>query len=261
MLATSDGLTMTDGERLHRRILECPEDDAPRLIYSDWLEENGEEERAKFIRVQIELVHYIKELRAGRAKGRQMVGWTDGHLKDLYREVGNLWVSCRDSVCGGVLPVDCVSIYESDNRFGVDTVVSRGFVESVSMTCEQFCGGPCHHCHGARSCNQCGGTGHIEGVARELFERHPLTTVRLIDKSPLVTQRINVRHYGWHTTANFVRESGSIPQEIMDLMERGDYWVNQYRRWFVTEAAALDAISAACVAHGRKLAGLPTLTA
>lgn len=31
-------LTMTDGQRLHRRVLECPEDDAPRLIYSDWLE-------------------------------------------------------------------------------------------------------------------------------------------------------------------------------------------------------------------------------
>jgi uncharacterized protein (TIGR02996 family) len=38
-----DELLLTDGQRLHRRILECPEDDAPRLIYSDWLEEQGEE--------------------------------------------------------------------------------------------------------------------------------------------------------------------------------------------------------------------------
>ncbi len=32
-----------------------PDDDGPRLIYADWLEENGHPERAEFIRVQIEL--------------------------------------------------------------------------------------------------------------------------------------------------------------------------------------------------------------
>src|SRR5262249_8337125 len=32
-----------------------PEDDAPRLIYADWLDEQGESERAEFIRVQIAL--------------------------------------------------------------------------------------------------------------------------------------------------------------------------------------------------------------
>lgn len=39
-------------------ILERPEDDAPRLIMADWLEENGEEARAEFIRVQCELAKY-----------------------------------------------------------------------------------------------------------------------------------------------------------------------------------------------------------
>lgn len=32
-----------------------PADDAPRLIYADWLEEHGQAERAEFIRLQIEL--------------------------------------------------------------------------------------------------------------------------------------------------------------------------------------------------------------
>src|SRR5262245_17894644 len=36
-------------------IIANPDDDAPRLIYADWLEENGEPERAEFIRVQCEL--------------------------------------------------------------------------------------------------------------------------------------------------------------------------------------------------------------
>jgi uncharacterized protein (TIGR02996 family) len=36
-------------------VLETPDDDAPRLVYADWLEENGEADRAAFIRLQIEL--------------------------------------------------------------------------------------------------------------------------------------------------------------------------------------------------------------
>ena len=35
-------------------ICEHPADDAPRLVYADWLEENGDPERAAFIRVQID---------------------------------------------------------------------------------------------------------------------------------------------------------------------------------------------------------------
>jgi len=35
-------------------IIANPEDDTPRLIYADWLEEHGQPERAEFIRLQIE---------------------------------------------------------------------------------------------------------------------------------------------------------------------------------------------------------------
>jgi uncharacterized protein (TIGR02996 family) len=46
---------MTDGAALLRAVLADPGDDAPRLVYADWLEENGQPERAEFIRVQCEL--------------------------------------------------------------------------------------------------------------------------------------------------------------------------------------------------------------
>ena len=36
-------------------ILEHPDDDAPRLVYADWLDEQGEADRAEFIRLQIRL--------------------------------------------------------------------------------------------------------------------------------------------------------------------------------------------------------------
>ena len=44
----------TDGEALFHAICEQPWEDTPRLMYADWLEENGDPQRAEFIRLQIE---------------------------------------------------------------------------------------------------------------------------------------------------------------------------------------------------------------
>ncbi len=44
---------MSDEPALLAAILAHPDEDTPRLMYADWLQENGEEERAEFIRLQI----------------------------------------------------------------------------------------------------------------------------------------------------------------------------------------------------------------
>ena len=46
---------MSDYDALVAAICEAPDEDTPRLALADWLEENGERERAEFIRAQIEL--------------------------------------------------------------------------------------------------------------------------------------------------------------------------------------------------------------
>jgi uncharacterized protein (TIGR02996 family) len=46
---------MSDERALLAAIWEHPHEDAVRLVYADWLQENGQPERAEFIRVQIEL--------------------------------------------------------------------------------------------------------------------------------------------------------------------------------------------------------------
>jgi uncharacterized protein (TIGR02996 family) len=49
---------MDDNAALLRSILDAPDDDAPRLVYADWLEESGDPDqtlRAQFIRHQISL--------------------------------------------------------------------------------------------------------------------------------------------------------------------------------------------------------------
>ena len=44
----------SDGDALFRAVCEQPAEDTPRLVYADWLEENGQSERAEFIRLQCE---------------------------------------------------------------------------------------------------------------------------------------------------------------------------------------------------------------
>jgi uncharacterized protein (TIGR02996 family) len=46
---------MPDDDAFLRAIGAAPADDAPRLVYADWLDEHGQPERAEFIRVQCEL--------------------------------------------------------------------------------------------------------------------------------------------------------------------------------------------------------------
>jgi len=50
---------MTDGDALHAAILAAPDDDTPRLVYADWLQENDRPERAEFIRLQIAMARLM----------------------------------------------------------------------------------------------------------------------------------------------------------------------------------------------------------
>jgi uncharacterized protein (TIGR02996 family) len=46
---------MTEDDALLRAVLAAPDDDAPRLVYADWLDDHGDPARAAFIRAQVEL--------------------------------------------------------------------------------------------------------------------------------------------------------------------------------------------------------------
>lgn len=53
---------MSDHASFLRAICAMPDDNAPRLIYADWLEEQGDVVQAEFIRVQCELHPYLSRL-------------------------------------------------------------------------------------------------------------------------------------------------------------------------------------------------------
>ena len=91
---------MTPDEAFLRAVREAPEDDAPRLIYADWLEEQGDSDRAEFIRVQCALA------RMGRSDPRWRPLWD--RERDLIVANGNAWsaplrrtakIPCRPTIC------------------------------------------------------------------------------------------------------------------------------------------------------------------
>src|SRR5580704_8605623 len=45
---------MSDRDALHAAVCANPDDDTPRLVFADWLDEHGEEKRAAFIRASVE---------------------------------------------------------------------------------------------------------------------------------------------------------------------------------------------------------------
>ena len=47
----------SEGLALFRAALAHPDEDTPRLVFADWLQERGEEKRAAFIRAQVDLFH------------------------------------------------------------------------------------------------------------------------------------------------------------------------------------------------------------
>ena len=81
-------------------IIADPDDDAPRLIYADWLDDHGQEARAEFIRVQIE------RARLGDDDER-----SDGlrrRERELLAEHGNGWLGDSREGClhGAILELD-----------------------------------------------------------------------------------------------------------------------------------------------------------
>ena len=81
---------MSDELALLTAIIAYPDEDTPRLIFADWLQENGQPERAEFIRVQIEVTrlperdrktpHYRERLTRFR---ELIVAHRDGWVKPL----------------------------------------------------------------------------------------------------------------------------------------------------------------------------------
>jgi uncharacterized protein (TIGR02996 family) len=140
----TDGMATTaDGVALLRTILEQPGDDAARLVYSDWLEEQGNADLAEFVRVQCALAKYgprSADVLYHETLGRRGKQCDDisCELCDLNRRERELWAAALVIILDTAktdLPNTVVAYRSGEHpEFlppGPAAYVRRGFVDEV----------------------------------------------------------------------------------------------------------------------------------
>jgi uncharacterized protein (TIGR02996 family) len=198
----------------------APDDDLPRLVAADWLDERGLGERAEFIRVQCELAkthpcgspaHCVYGPGPVSPPG-SMVYWcglaecAERH-KLTRRELALLvafpaapYWQVPDGLAESHPHRDITATADAVIRcFGrgvrdVRLTYARGFVSRVECEAAVWWGGACECVRRWEmdatptvipgGCYQCGGTGRTAGVWREIVAAHPVAEVVLVDREP-----------------------------------------------------------------------------
>lgn len=222
---------------LLRAILENPDEDDVRLRYADWLEENGEEGRGQFIRDAV------------RWPSAEFVALT---ASDPFPLLGLSPVGTRR--CGPDGDDERTWGWGDTETFGAAIWdmgrdlwyhIDRGFIDAIRCTAAAF----------------------TEELARELFSRHPVTSVVLADKEPVASglgpggsplhfwPRVRPGRTGANLT--FPSDSRhSLPPAIWDRLYNRPADDGGFRLGWNTPEDAKRAAFAECVAYGRELAGL-----
>jgi uncharacterized protein (TIGR02996 family) len=81
---------MTHEEAFLADIIESPDDDSPRLIYADWLEDNGHSDRAAFIRLGCSMETMDEDDPQREELGKRHAGFIEEHGKEWAGPLANL---------------------------------------------------------------------------------------------------------------------------------------------------------------------------
>jgi uncharacterized protein (TIGR02996 family) len=205
---------MTTADDLLLAIVTDPEDIGVRLVYADWLEENGQVERSEFIRVQTD----IDRICEGNRRGKPETDATS--LSSLIsRESGLMWGVWN---AGWMDPVP--------RAWLSDSVINRGFVESISCTCSAW-------------------LEHGPAIVRQ----HPVTKVVLTDKRPYGSDNYDPG-WAWAVEEGSDSPPWRLPEVLVSLFDH-----RPPRFLYRSKSLALDALSAACIVYARAKAKLPSL--
>lgn len=201
-------------------ILASPVDDSPRLIYADWLEEQGgEPERAEFIRVQCELASPYEEFfppsRATELRRRQ---------RELLEAHWVKWLA------DAPLKMDAWSLDEPivPYAYGARVLFRRGFVAEIVCSWSDW-------------------KQHGKAIVRQ----HPVERVTLAGIRPY---RI-IDWFYWFRGHGLRPKNGNLDAELYDCLNGG--WEGRLgntplRHYQHTEEVALIALSEACLRYARQ---------
>lgn len=176
-------------------IIAEPADDGLRLIYADFLEENGEPEHGEFIRVQCELAKLLchqpeqDDEDLPRTSDSMWCNDSDcqhchGRGKALRRREGDLFANAspdQDKWAGEAHQL------MTPGKEWTDYLpwFRRGLVAEISCGLVTWCGAECRACIDGQSivtafkrCPRCHGTGRVNAHADRLVESAPIEVVR-----------------------------------------------------------------------------------
>lgn len=104
---------------LRAAIAAFPDEDTPRLVYADWLDENGNPERAEFIRLQIELERIPNDAT---------------HRVDILRREAELFADFAEDWAGQELPEGITAQLADTDYTGRSPAFRRGMPERIATT-------------------------------------------------------------------------------------------------------------------------------
>lgn len=121
-----------------RAIIASPADDGPRLVYADWLEEQGEGERAEFIRLQIKMATCRMCHRKDGSERKDSYAANCGRCVPGRERERGLWI---DGLLAYAKPADWPELvlhrYQDQVNYTPPTpeaYVRRGFIEALACT-------------------------------------------------------------------------------------------------------------------------------
>jgi uncharacterized protein (TIGR02996 family) len=130
-------MAMTHDKAFLQAIIEEPEDDTPRLVYADWLDEHGKADRAEFIRVQCELAKLPGDSPRRRALEEREQALLKAHRDAWLTEVAG-WAR-QGAVFRRGFITEVSSPYLAYCN-GARALFRRAPVRGVSLRCLQYYG-------------------------------------------------------------------------------------------------------------------------
>ena len=264
---------MTTREGLVAAILAAPDDDLPRLVFADWLEENGEADRAAWIRIQCELERTMPDRRPWYIPGN----WPD-KVRPTSRQnlERHIWAKAVESEM--VLDWFKVFAHNSVSEAGVGIIwgddqmsdtddddgtecpratIRRGFVSEVHCTLADWCGDDGGEPILFESPAADYGVVYPSrlrraGIGPQIVRRHPVERVVLVDREPWQTGN----RWSWWTESTAETRpyevASSLPQDVFRLMHgHNNYYTDS--RAFPTREDADKAMSAALIAWAKSV--------
>lgn len=276
-------MTATDAQAgFLEAIIAEPERDDLRLIMADWLEDNGQSERARVIRLGIEedainsgCVTVLRKPCDGTrsewcircrliCEARQLIGAFPAHP---------CWLGKPDPVLDTHPHRDVPSdggVLLRAFGLGVEPITfafHRGFPSSVTCPTAAWVGRRCERCDGAgrrtirrtevgpttrvTACLDCRGSGRVGGHGAACTKAAPVTRVVLSDREPL-RSHVQPERWGWWTYLRRDRELTAphdLPECLWQSMKAERLGDERDYGWkvFLSREAALSALSDAAI--------------